>query len=545
MDINKNEKFLQALEMLDYGYQVIPFSQDKNFFLVPWKKYQTQRVTEKELEEWWTRHPTANVGFITGELSGFTVIDFDVGSDGKITQEQMEIANKLPPTLTIRTPSNGYHYYYRYNAKIKQTSFKTLKIDVRNDGGLIGGWNNYCEYTKKETGTIVKGFYKVVEEKGRDMAELPEKLFEELFNVKKLTPKEEREFESKDWTELPESYRNEYFFKYAASLFGRKMKKAEVVDYFKLKYDKLQNKVDFTWNEVMNCIDSASKFEIIDSKNVDMSGYKGEDELISSLDIAKKVKEKSYTLLNTGFEHLNEITDGGFLENDFIVLSGEAKSGKTDICMQLARNMEEYNPVFLAMEDSIEDQLARKFRKYGDIEKAKYLTFQAKPKEGFNLDWVILKIKEGVQKVGSKIIFIDNLEWFESKDANYAAQKEVFRALKSLCDEFKICIVLVVHIKGDASYAYGTRRPDVQRLKGGSHIYQMATKVLMVWRVKIAIKEDRIDAGYTKIILALDRFSGNNDAEFSVEYRKGVFIELTDEEVRVYKEREAEMKKKK
>lgn len=511
MELNKNEKFLQALEMLDHGYQVIPFSQDKNFFLVPWKSFQKERVTEKHLEEWWTKYPNANVGFITGELSNFTVIDFDIGEDGQLTKEQLEIASKLPETFTVKTPSNGFHFYYRYNPKIKQTSFKNLKIDIRNDGGLIGGWDNYCEYTKKETGKVVQGFYKRVTEKTGEMVELPEELYKTLFNAP-TPPSTEKEYEKRDWTELPADYRNEYFFKYACSLFARKMTRSEVVDYFKLKYDKLENKLDFPWQEVMICINSAAKFEITSPKDIDMSGYKGEDELTLVENIVEKVlKEPPPKMLSTGFEGVDMLLDGGFLENDFICLSGESKGGKTRFALQLMKQMREYHPLFIAIEDGIEDQIRREISYQGDMPKG-ILVPRDKPKDGYTIEWLELKIKEAKSKYDCKMVVIDNLDWIEKipKMSDYMSSKEIVLRLKNLSDDYKICIILIAHLKiGEKSFGYSTQRPSVYNLKGGSHIYQMAKRTLLLWRVK---KKDGAysikDVGITTLNLELDRYRG-------------------------------------
>ena len=503
------EKQEQALSFIEAGYSILPFTTDKNFKLISWKPLQTERLTKEQIQEWWTRYPNANVGIITGEISNLTVIDFDIGDDGKLSAQQLEIMKKLPPTLTIKTPSGGYHFYYLYNAKIKTGSFEELGIDIRNDGGIVGGYDNYCEYTKKKIGGIIKGWYKIEENKPQTAQKITIEEYNTVFNV--ATTKERKEYESIDWTTLPQDHRNNYFFKFACSLFARGMKRDEVADYFRLKYEKLPNKVAFTLQEVLDSVNSAAKFEKMDIAQMDMSGYSGEDELIHSREIYKEVlAQKPREKILTPFPRLNLLMGGGFLPNDLIICSGATKAGKTLFLNQIVNSWD--NALFLALEDGVGEQIRREYEKYGIVDEPKCITFRERPKNGFSLDWIKIKIKEGIQKFKINKVVIDNLDWITDGD-NYKKNKEILISLKQLCDENNIIIILVVHIKGESAYAFGTKRPDIQSLKGGSHIYQMGTKVIMVWRVMRASGEDKTEAGYTKIILALDRHSGNNDQE--------------------------------
>jgi hypothetical protein len=96
---------------------------------------------------------TINIGVRTGWVSGITVIDFDLKSKAKettksgmpmfeIVKSLMEIEGKK--TLTVQTPSGGYHLFFKYNGS---GAFKTragtviggqrYAIDIRNDRGYV------------------------------------------------------------------------------------------------------------------------------------------------------------------------------------------------------------------------------------------------------------------------------------------------------------------------------------------------------------------------------------------------------------------------
>ena len=66
-----------ALEYLESGWSVIPLSNEEKHPLVKWKKFQKEYPTTDDLERWWEAWPDADVGIITGAISGLCVVDAD------------------------------------------------------------------------------------------------------------------------------------------------------------------------------------------------------------------------------------------------------------------------------------------------------------------------------------------------------------------------------------------------------------------------------------------------------------------------------------
>jgi Bifunctional DNA primase/polymerase, N-terminal/Family of unknown function (DUF5906) len=94
-----------------------------------------------KIEEWFgPAAPPANIGLVTGEISGITVIDIDIG-DGKFGAESWAEAIKdhgEPQTLMAQTGSGGMHVVFQYNSALKTASNVLGKgVDCRNDGGYI------------------------------------------------------------------------------------------------------------------------------------------------------------------------------------------------------------------------------------------------------------------------------------------------------------------------------------------------------------------------------------------------------------------------
>lgn len=94
-----------------------------------------------KIDEWFGPDaPPANIGVVTGEISGITVLDIDIG-EGKFGAESWAEAIKdhgEPDTLIAETGSGGMHVIFAYNSALKTASNVLGKgVDCRNDGGYI------------------------------------------------------------------------------------------------------------------------------------------------------------------------------------------------------------------------------------------------------------------------------------------------------------------------------------------------------------------------------------------------------------------------
>lgn len=126
--------YAKALAYQEAGFSVIPLKKDKKPLLSSWLEFQKTPATAEVIEEWWLRYPDANVGIVTGKISGITVIDIDTKGETVVPLDT------FPQTYTVKTPSGGYHLYYQYDPEIKQTANTYPQfphVDIRNDGGYV------------------------------------------------------------------------------------------------------------------------------------------------------------------------------------------------------------------------------------------------------------------------------------------------------------------------------------------------------------------------------------------------------------------------
>lgn len=120
-----------AERYLALGWSVIPLGRDKRP-LIRWEPYQQRRPTPEELVEWRRRFPGANIGIVTGAVSGLVVLD----EDGPEAQEALR-GRALPPTPTVRT-GKGYHRYFAHPGRPVGNAVRlVVGLDVRADGGYV------------------------------------------------------------------------------------------------------------------------------------------------------------------------------------------------------------------------------------------------------------------------------------------------------------------------------------------------------------------------------------------------------------------------
>ena len=130
-----------ALYYFSLGLNVIPvlgyqYLKDHKFKspMIAWKRFQKEKINEKQIKYWWSKYEKAGIGIITGKISNLVVIDFD--SDESI---KFGIENALFDTVVVRT-KRGFHAYFKYPENIEiptVLNFSGIKLDIKSDGGYV------------------------------------------------------------------------------------------------------------------------------------------------------------------------------------------------------------------------------------------------------------------------------------------------------------------------------------------------------------------------------------------------------------------------
>lgn len=139
----------QAMAYHVNGYNLLPMGPDKKPLISSWKKWQTEQQTDEQILEWF-KDDSKNIAIITGNISGLTIVDID----NKAGQEQADtMLKKFPITFSVKTPSNGYHLYYKYQPgfTVSANAYPDLpNVDIRGDQGYVGAPPSILPYGKYE-----------------------------------------------------------------------------------------------------------------------------------------------------------------------------------------------------------------------------------------------------------------------------------------------------------------------------------------------------------------------------------------------------------
>ena len=123
----------EAIKYLERGWSVIPLLPRGKKSPIKWEKYQHKRATIEELKSWWHDYPNANIGIVTGAISGFVALDID-GDEGRQT---MSTIGSVPET-PINSTGKGYHYLFKHPGReVRNFARRLPGLDFRGDGGYI------------------------------------------------------------------------------------------------------------------------------------------------------------------------------------------------------------------------------------------------------------------------------------------------------------------------------------------------------------------------------------------------------------------------
>jgi hypothetical protein len=124
----------EARRLLLLGWSVIPLKPGGKAPLLRWRKFMTARPSEDDLLQWWKRWPDANLGVVTGAVSGISVLD--VESTGLWALDVWHVSR----TVTSVSQGGGRHFFFVHEAAhgTGPWNIDGLHVgDFRAEGGII------------------------------------------------------------------------------------------------------------------------------------------------------------------------------------------------------------------------------------------------------------------------------------------------------------------------------------------------------------------------------------------------------------------------
>lgn len=122
-----------AQKYREMGLSVIPLKPRDKTPLISWQEYQNRRPTADEVQRWYTDAPDANLGIVTGAISGLVVVDLD-GPEGMESGRRLNLSSPV----TVLT-GNGKQLYFKHPGGRVCNSVKKVAdgVDIRGDGGYV------------------------------------------------------------------------------------------------------------------------------------------------------------------------------------------------------------------------------------------------------------------------------------------------------------------------------------------------------------------------------------------------------------------------
>lgn len=136
---NAAERCRAALDYIGRGWSAVALRPRDKFPLVRWEPYQYRAADPAEVQRWFDRWPDANVGIVTGQVSGLVVLDVDPRHGGEDSIAAWAAAGRfLPDTIEAATGGGGRHLYFRTPAEFLRNRVGLAPgIDLRANGGLV------------------------------------------------------------------------------------------------------------------------------------------------------------------------------------------------------------------------------------------------------------------------------------------------------------------------------------------------------------------------------------------------------------------------
>jgi len=196
----------------------------------------------------------------------------------------------------------------------------------------------------------------------------------------------------------------------------------------------------------------------------------------------KNVLHTGITLKSVGVgDYYGFEIDGNkrFLLGDFTV------THNTTFMRTLTYNLTKFNVQCLWF--SYEVSLNELHRKFAEMKIADhYHVYTPTKLVTGEIEWIREKIIESTQKYGTKVIFIDHIDFLTPKntrnsDNETIALKKIVTELKSLANELEVIIILAAHVKKLPD----NRQPEMQDIGYSAGIFQLADSVFIVYRHKL------------------------------------------------------------
>ena len=454
-----------------------------------------------QIEKWWTRNPSANIGIATGAISnGLVAIDMDVdkvkGKDGYHVFQDWCEENflMLPDSWLSITGRGGYHLFYQSEFAVPSRISWLTDVDIRADGAYVvappsihPNGNTYeWEQDPEEYSLITTSDIDV----------------EYVMNCV-IAAKSSNKEPLKVPDEIPEGHRDDLMFKLACKYQSMGMSDDAMLAAL-LAENQARCKPPLSEKEIKQKVKQAQKYAkgtaidvnvktdaVAQRKTYGKTGRKIEESITEydlDMPVLASFEERSKRWLVPYYIPEGAITllcsDGGIgkttLWCDTLAAFTTGRTTIFDKALEIPfHSGQTYDVMYFSKEDPTEEVLKQKLRDAG-ADQTRIRCFGLDDKRLNKIWYGSLLLEELIKKYRPTIVVFDTLQAFLPEGVDMAKRKDMRDALNplnALGAEYRTAFLMIMHTNKSANSGR-------KRMADSSDIWDLGRSALMAGRTK-------------------------------------------------------------
>jgi len=135
-----------ALDYLRLQWSVVPLAKDGGLPLIGKQEFAYRIPTTGEIGQWFQRWPDANLGIVTGGVSGLVVLQVCPGSGGEagLARLQHQHGELAETVLALRADGEQYFFFMHEGSVIPDTGTLAGGVELHADGGYVIAAPSIC-----------------------------------------------------------------------------------------------------------------------------------------------------------------------------------------------------------------------------------------------------------------------------------------------------------------------------------------------------------------------------------------------------------------
>lgn len=250
--------------------------------------------------------------------------------------------------------------------------------------------------------------------------------------------------------------------------------------------------------------------------------YDGEDKIVIFSDLLKKIGLSKPAEFFSKIPTLDKLIDG-FRTGQLVIISAPTGQGKTSFCQTLTENfyIQDQKCLWFTFEVPLQEFVEKFSDKVPDF----YVPMKLRSS---NVEWIKLKILEGMAKYGTNIVFIDHLHFLIdmemlSRSNTSLTIGSIMRNLKTFALDNNVLIFLISHLK--KVKLDENEDPSIDDIRDSSFISQESDVVLVMKRKQEKRDSEFVYTTQARLVVAKNRRSGKLGL-VNLVYSNNKFIEV-------------------